>query len=169
MAFLLLEPQIRAAGTILNYESHVKFRFKEEGCSEEMYDTQFLRNIRRGVKNTLPSKLDKRGALLLPLLIYNPDFQRSAMDENCLIRFATIIGFMGMLRPHTFCAVNSFFNHPGFIYWQMSKNAGQQKKLQKHSYRSQNTWWHPRILHKFPEQNNEGRTSLFPESMLSYQ
>lgn len=102
MAFLLLEPRIRAAGTILNYESHVKFRFKEEGCSEEMYDTQFLRNIRRGVKNTLPSKLDKRGALLLPLLIYNSDFQRSAMDENCLIRFATIIGFMGMLRPHTF-------------------------------------------------------------------
>ena len=71
MAFLLLEPRIRAARTILNYESHVKFKFKEEGCTEDMYDTQFLRNIRRGEKNTLPSKLDKRRALLLPLLIYN--------------------------------------------------------------------------------------------------
>ena len=74
MAFLLLEPRITTAGTILNYESHVKFRFQEEGCPEEVYNTQFLRQVRRGVKNTLPSKLDKRSALLLPLLIYERSF-----------------------------------------------------------------------------------------------
>ena len=58
MAFLLLEPRIRTAGTILNYESHVKYRFQEEGCPEEVYNTQFLRQVRRGVKNSLLSKLD---------------------------------------------------------------------------------------------------------------
>ena len=102
MAFLLLEPRIRAAGTILNYETHVKFNFKEEGCPEALYTTQFLRQVRRGVKNTLPSKLDKRGALLLPLLTYDTSFQASPTDGRCLLLFATIIGFMGMLRPHTF-------------------------------------------------------------------
>ena len=102
MAFLLLEPRIRAAGTILNYETHVKFKFKEEGCPEELYSTQFLRQVRRGVKNTLPSKLDKRGALLLPLLTFERTFQEGATDGNCLLHFSTIIGFMGMLRPHTF-------------------------------------------------------------------
>ena len=69
MAFLLLEPRISASGTILNYETHVKSNFKEEGCPESLYDTPFLTKIRRGVKNTLPSKVDKRGALLLPLLL----------------------------------------------------------------------------------------------------
>ena len=34
MAFLLLEPKITAASTILGYETHVKYMFKEEGCSE---------------------------------------------------------------------------------------------------------------------------------------
>ena len=92
MAFLLVEPRIKAAGTILNYETHVKYKFKEQGCPEEMYETQFLRQIRRGVKNTLPSKIDKRGALLLPLLIYNRSFHMCDKD-NCLVRFATIIGF----------------------------------------------------------------------------
>ena len=126
MAFLLLEPRIRAARTILNYESHVKFKFKEEWCTEDMYDTQFLRNIRRRVKNTLPLNLDKRRALLLPLLIYNPVFQRGAMDDNCLVRFATIIGFMGILSPHTFAQLHQV------IY---TKNAS--KTL--HSQRSENT------------------------------
>ena len=34
MAFLLLEPKITAASTILGYETHVKYMFKEEGCAE---------------------------------------------------------------------------------------------------------------------------------------
>ena len=55
MAFLLMEPRIKAADTILKYESHVKFKFREEGCPEELYTTPFLRQVRRGVKNTLPS------------------------------------------------------------------------------------------------------------------
>ena len=36
MAFLLLEPSITKASTILGYETHVKYMFKTEGCPEEM-------------------------------------------------------------------------------------------------------------------------------------
>ena len=110
MAFLLLEPRIRAAGTILGYETHVKFKFKEEGCPEELYTTQFLKQVRRGVKNTLPSKLDMRGALLLPLLTQARSFRAGASVGEHLLHFSTIIGFIGMLRPHTFAQLrpNSF-------------------------------------------------------------
>ena len=41
MAFLLMEPRIKAADTILKYESPVKFKFREEGCPEELYTTPF--------------------------------------------------------------------------------------------------------------------------------
>ena len=92
MAFLLLEPRIKAAGTILNYETHVKFRFKEEGCPEELYTTQFLRQVRRGVKNTLPSKLDKRGALLLPLLTYDRSFQEGGRSSSALLSYHRFFG-----------------------------------------------------------------------------
>ena len=34
IAFLLLEPKITKATTILNYTSHVKYVFREEGCQE---------------------------------------------------------------------------------------------------------------------------------------
>ena len=34
MAYLLLQPSITKASTILSYETHVKYLFKEEGCSE---------------------------------------------------------------------------------------------------------------------------------------
>ena len=66
MASLLLKPSITTAGTILGYECHVKNAFRENGCTEYEYSTQFLKQIRRGIKNTLPAKADKRGALLLP-------------------------------------------------------------------------------------------------------
>ena len=102
MAFLLLEPKIKAAGTILSYETHVKFSFNEQGCPEELYQTHFLKQVRRGVKNTLPSKLDKRGALLLPLLTYARSFKTGGTDADSILHFSTIIGFVGMLRPHTF-------------------------------------------------------------------
>ena len=35
MAFLLLEPKINKATTILGYETHVNYVFKEEGCAKQ--------------------------------------------------------------------------------------------------------------------------------------
>ena len=36
MAFLILEPTINKASTILNYETHVKYLFRTEGCPVEI-------------------------------------------------------------------------------------------------------------------------------------
>ena len=36
MAFLILEPSITKASTILGYETHVKYLFKTEGCPEKL-------------------------------------------------------------------------------------------------------------------------------------
>ena len=102
IAWLLLRPTITSASTILGYETHVKSLFLEEGCDESIFKTQFLRKVRRGVRNTLPMKADKRGALLLPLLAEHNAFVREGDDTSCILRFGTIMGFMAMLRPHTF-------------------------------------------------------------------
>ena len=102
MAFLLLEPKITSASTILGYVSHVNYQFKEEGCEECVYSTPFVKQIRKGIKNTLPEKADKRGALLLPLLTEKEGLHMEGSWESSLLRFATIIGFIGMLRPHVF-------------------------------------------------------------------
>ena len=101
MAFLLLEPTVNKASTILNYETHVKYLFRTEGCPVEIWDTPFLGQIRRGLKNTLPSSKDGRRPLLLPEIMFRPEFLNVVSSEQRLLRFATILGFIGMLRPHS--------------------------------------------------------------------
>ena len=101
MAFLLLEPSINKASTILNYETHVKYLFRAEGCPTEMWTTPFLRQIRKGLQNILPSHSDSRRPLLLPLIMSRPQFLTVVSDTQRLLRFATILGFIGMLRPHS--------------------------------------------------------------------
>ena len=110
LANLLLRPTITSANTILGYESHVKSLFLEEGCGEHIYNTPFLRKVRRGARNTLPCRADRRGALLLPLLAEHTEFRQVGDKVQSLLRFGTIMGFMAMLRPHTFAQLtpNSF-------------------------------------------------------------
>ena len=110
MAFLLLEPSITKATTILNYETHVKYLFRTEGCPVELWETPFLGHIRKGLRNTLPSDADGRRPLLLPLLMFRPEFLNVASHEKRLLRFATTLGFVGMLRPHSIESL-----HPGFF------------------------------------------------------
>ena len=50
----------------------------------------------------LPSRRDVRAAFLLPRYVFLRKFARTNERQQCLLRFATIIGFIGMLRPHTF-------------------------------------------------------------------
>ena len=106
MAFLLLEPSITKATTILAYETHVKYLFRAEGCPVEMWETPFLGQIRRGLRNTLPSDADGRRPLLLPLILFRPTFLEIISQEQRLLRFATILGFIGMLRPHSLEALH---------------------------------------------------------------
>ena len=102
MAFLVLKPTIKKATTILNYEGHVKYSFREQGCDPLCYQTTFLKQMRRGIKNVFPKQADKRGAFLLPEFLVSPHFSSRRTQSEQLVRFATVLGFIGMLRPHTF-------------------------------------------------------------------
>ena len=102
MAYLLLRPKILKASTILNYETHVKWWFRREGCQPFEYQTPFLKQVRTGLRKTLPSRRDSRTALILPIYSHAQSFRSSNTRELTLLKFAAILGFVGMLRPHTF-------------------------------------------------------------------
>ena len=106
MAHLLLRPTIKKASTILCYESHVKSWFRKEGCHPAEYSTIFLKQVRAGLKKTLPSRRDSRSALILPMYCLTRTFRGTRSREQVLLKFATILGFVGMLRPHTFDQLN---------------------------------------------------------------
>ena len=102
IAYLMLRPTITKASTIMGYVSHVKYYFRENGCQVEDYTTAFLKQIRRGLDNTYPRQADKRGCFFLPFYIGVEYFVRENGKSQLLIRLATVLGFIGMLRPHTF-------------------------------------------------------------------
>jgi len=62
---------------------------------------QFVERGQPGLPES-PERADKRGALLLPLLTTSLMANRVDSNEYCLLHFATVIGCLGMLRPHTF-------------------------------------------------------------------
>ena len=102
MASLFLKPSISRAATILNYETHVKWMWRKETCHPHMYNTPFLRQVRAGLKKILPSPKDRRSAFILPQFMTSRSFNMLDSADLCFLRFFTIIGFVGMLRPHTF-------------------------------------------------------------------
>ena len=75
--------------------------FRKECCSPEEYRTPFLKQIRIGLKKTLPSPLDIRSAFILPKYLCSRAFNLRSTEMLCFQRFGTITGFVGMLRPHT--------------------------------------------------------------------
>ena len=60
-----------------------------------------MRQLRKGLKNTLPDSPDKRLPLLLPLVMHNPYFTQTNSTEESILQCATILGFLGMMRPHS--------------------------------------------------------------------
>ena len=102
MAFLVLQPTIAASSTILGYETHVKYKFRDNGCEPQEYKTPFLQHVRRGIEKVFPLQADARRPFLLPRYIARTKFIRIDPRKDILTRFATIVGFIGMLRPHTF-------------------------------------------------------------------
>ena len=159
MAFLLLEPRIKAAGRI-SCETQVKSWFKDEGCLMELYTTQLLQQVRRGVKNTLPLRVDKSGALFLTLLTYDRSFQVGTTNGDCLLQFSTIIGFIGMLRPQTFEHLR-----PSSITLVSYTGRCQTLPDHKHRYRADESYKTCRylgVLYHFQEQNEAECSSLLP-------
>ena len=102
MAFLILKPTITKSTTIIGYAGHVKYFFREHGCDDMEYKTPFLAQIRKGIQNTYPKQANKRTAFLLPHFLKAKDFLAPGSKPGYLVRVATMFGFIGMLRPHTF-------------------------------------------------------------------
>ena len=102
MAWNLIRPTISASSTVLGYETHVKYLFRSEGCHPDEFNTAFLGQIRAGIKKSLPCAGDKRAALILPRYIRNIGLGPKLTKKMRKLRFATIVGFIGMLRPHTY-------------------------------------------------------------------
>ena len=102
IAYLVLKPTIKKGSTILAYEGHVKYLFREQGCPADAYNTPFLGQLRKGVKNVFPAQADKREAFFLPLYYNRPLYLTPKSKTEHLARLATVLGFFGMLRPHTF-------------------------------------------------------------------
>ena len=99
IAFLLLEPRIKKASTIMNYASHVKSQFRSEGCPEEEQCTPFLGQIRKGIKNILPVSPDGRRPLLLPQVVHNEQFDNPANEDHRLLKFANEIRWKILHTP----------------------------------------------------------------------
>ena len=76
--------------------------FRKEGCSPWEYRTPFLKQVRKGLRKTLPSPRDVRSAFILPKYVCSRPFNLLSTEMSCFLRFGTIVGFIGMLRPHTF-------------------------------------------------------------------
>ena len=102
IAWNLVRPTISASSTVLGYETHLKYLFRSEGCHPEEYNTAFLGQIRAGIKKSLPCAGDKREALILPRYTRNLCLDPKRTKNMRKLRFAAIIGFIGMLRPHTY-------------------------------------------------------------------
>ena len=66
MAHLVLKPSIKVGSTIAGYVVHVKYGFRAAGCEPSIYDTAFLRQVKKGVEKSFPSGPDKRQPFLLP-------------------------------------------------------------------------------------------------------
>ena len=102
IAYLVLKPTIKKGSTILAYEGHVKYLFREQGCPADAYKTPFLGQLRKGIKNVFPAQADKREAFFLPLYYNREPYLVPRSKTDYLARLATVLGFFGMLRPHTF-------------------------------------------------------------------
>ena len=77
IAWLLIQPGISSASTVLGYEVHTMPMFRSEGCKPWEYQTAFLGQVRQGVRNVLPCQADKRNAFLLPHHIHLEEFTES--------------------------------------------------------------------------------------------
>ena len=82
--------------------THVKFQFRKQGFDPDLFESVFFRQLLGGLDKSFPTDNDKRIALLLPEYIKNPVFMCRSDREYRRLRLATILGFIRMLRPHTF-------------------------------------------------------------------
>ena len=97
-AHLALQPTITRGSTVASYLAHVRTEWRKAGCTSKYLSSHFVATVTRGIHRALPAKPDSRCALLLLDCIPPPIFMKPPDPPAFLLKFATILGFFGMLR-----------------------------------------------------------------------
>ena len=101
-AHLALQPTITRGSTVASYLAHVRTEWRKAGCTKKYLSSHFVATVTRGIHRALPAKPDSRRALLLLDCIPPPIFMKPPDPPAFLLKFATILGFFGMLRFNVF-------------------------------------------------------------------
>ena len=97
-AHLALTPSIARGTTVASYLTHVRTLWRHAGCPERFLDSEFVARVMRGIHRALPASPDSRQAFLLLDCRPPPDFSNPHSPDGFKLKFATLLGFFGMLR-----------------------------------------------------------------------
>ena len=97
-AHLALTPTITRGSTVAAYLTHVRTLWRHAGCPEHLLDSEFVTRVVKGIKRALPAAPDSRHAFLLLDSIPPPEFTEPQSPTAFKLKFATLLGFFGMLR-----------------------------------------------------------------------
>ena len=101
-AHLALQPTISRGTTVATYLSHVRADWRQAGCTEDKLSSQFVALVTRGIHRALPAAPDSRHAFLLLSCHPSPQFRNPPSLHSFRQKFATLLGFFGMLRISAF-------------------------------------------------------------------
>ena len=107
IASLFADESAKSQKTIRGYVSHVKVAWAIGGWKLAEFDSWVVGQILRGVERLRPSKPDVRAALLLPHLPFPRYFKVPLNKNQLLLKAATILGFLGMFRFHTYARLTT--------------------------------------------------------------
>ena len=97
-AHLALQPTITRGTTVAAYLSHVQTLWRHNGCPKSSLTSTFIAIVTRGIHRALPAIPDDRSAFLLLDCRPPPDFLHPTTALLFRLKFATLLGFFGMLR-----------------------------------------------------------------------
>ena len=107
IASLFADETIKSQKTIRGYVSHVRVAWAVGGWKLADFDTWVVAQILRGVERLRPTKQDIRAALLLPHLPLPRHFKVPLNKNQLWLKAATILGFLGMFRFHTYAKLTT--------------------------------------------------------------
>ena len=101
-AHLALQPTISRGTTVASYLTHVRADWRQAGCPEDRLSSEFVALVTRGIHRALPATPDSRQAFLLLSCRPSPCFRDPSSPASFQLKFATLLGFFGMLRISAF-------------------------------------------------------------------
>ena len=102
IASLFTEVRQLSYSTIRNYTSHVRTSWCDEGAFLSKFDKKAINRLLKGVKRLRPPNQDARLAFILPYYNLPSIFTSPVNQDQLLLKSATVFGFFGMFRHHTY-------------------------------------------------------------------